>query len=60
MMVKLETQSKSVLHLFTRLCAIIGGIWCVLGLAYSFTRVSVETLKKSQKKIAQRFTDSHS
>jgi len=46
MLVKLEKQYKYFTHLLTKLCAIIGGTWVVIGLLYSSGRTAVDSLKK--------------
>jgi len=48
MLVKLEVEYKYFTHLITKLCAIIGGTWVVLGMVYSTGRSAVDTLKKKQ------------
>jgi len=48
MLVKLERKPKYFTHFLTRLCAIIGGTWVVLGLIYSTLQSAVDKLKKSQ------------
>ncbi len=49
MLVRLESRSKSFLHLLVRLCAIVGGVWTVIGLVYGALRASVERVKKNNR-----------
>eukprot|EP01125_Pyxidicula_operculata_P010042 TRINITY_DN3302_c0_g1_i2.p1 TRINITY_DN3302_c0_g1~~TRINITY_DN3302_c0_g1_i2.p1 ORF type:complete len:303 (+),score=58.19 TRINITY_DN3302_c0_g1_i2:188-1096(+) len=46
MLVKLERKQKYFTHFLTRLCAVIGGLWVVLGLVYQTVNSAVNHLKK--------------
>jgi len=50
MLVQLERREKYFTHFLTRLCAIIGGTWVVLGLIYSSLQSAVDHLKKKRIK----------
>lgn len=38
MLISISKEEKSILHLLTRLCAVIGGTWVVFGLMFAATR----------------------
>jgi len=46
MLVQLEKQKKYFTHLLTRICAIIGGIWVVLGLFFALVEQLLNQFKK--------------
>lgn len=48
MLVKMEKKTKYFSHFLTRMCAIIGGTWVVLGLIYSSLQTAVDKLKKTK------------
>jgi len=46
MLVRLESRSKSILHLLVKMCAIVGGVWTVIGLVFAVLRTTIERAKK--------------
>jgi len=48
MLVQLEKRDKYFTHLLTRLCAIVGGIWVVLGFIHSLSKQVVDQFKKNK------------
>jgi len=48
MLVKLERREKYFSHFLTRLCAIVGGTWVVLGLLYTVTQQALDKLSKKK------------
>jgi len=49
MLVKLERKEKYFTHFLTRLCAVVGGTWVVLGLLYATILQAFEKLRKKRK-----------
>jgi len=49
MLVQIERKEKYFTHFLTRLCAVIGGTWVVLGLLYSLIQQAFEKYRKKRQ-----------
>ena len=49
LMIKIEEKPGTLAHFITRVCAVIGGVWVVIGMVYSSARVTVTNLSKKRE-----------